>query len=246
MKRREFEEDQQNLLKPEEIVDENSNLIKNEKPNYLAEKLQQLFGVHLLKDLSFVNISAGIALIYTVSINFSLLFPYYLRETAGLSRLDTALAMTVLASGDVLSRLTVPILTDRLKVSARVTLLYGLIFLIIVRSILAESDSRNQVLAFSFAFGYVRATTVVNQNLCLAEYCEDHRLLSSALGLTMILKAIAVITVGQLLGYMRDLTNSYTTSLHMQNVALVVVVICWSSELVYKGTRKKSERFEEL
>lgn len=253
-------EETQKLLKcdikesGEEILDENSNLLDKDKSrldpvtspgNYVWDKLQDILGIRLLNDPSFVNISAGIALVYTVSINFSLLYPYYLQETAQLSRSDTALAMTILASGDVLSRLTVPIITDKFKISARVTLLCGLILLIVIRSILAESQSMQQLLIFSCTYGYIRATTVVNQNLCLAEYCTDTKLLSSAVGLTMILKAAAVISVGQLLGFTRDLTNSYKISLHLQNVALAVVVLFWGCEIICKrrSSRRKGAGF---
>lgn len=243
--------EKQKLLSAEDPVDENSNLLQNKanspSSNKVLEKLQELLGIRLLGDLSFLNISGGIALIYTVSINFSLLFPFFLQDTANLSRGDTALAMSILASGDVLSRLTLPIVTDRFKISARVTLLVGLALLICIRSVLAETQSPYQILIFSWIFGYIRAATVVNQNLCLAEYCSDQKVLSSALGLTMILKACAVITIGQLLGYTRDLTKSYSTSLHLQNVVLAIVVILWAIELICQRRRNVSkEGFERL
>lgn len=209
-----------------------------------------MFGILLLNDWTFLNIALGVAIIYTVSINFSLLFPYYLQETVQLSRTDTALAMTILACGDVLSRVTVPIVTDHFSISARVTLLLGLSVVIVIRTLLAESQSVSQILIISFSFGYFRALTVVNQNLCLAEYFPDQQLLCSAIGLTMILKAVTVITVGQLLGIMRDLTSSYSISLHIQNSIVAVVLISWTGELIYKKWRssagKKRKQFERL
>lgn len=252
--RKDSEQEVKKLLEQETLedvdVDENSNLLKKGEElksddSFITEKLQEMFGIKLLGDKIFLNIAIGIALIYTVSINFSLLFPYYLQEAALLSRSDTALAMTVLATGDVLSRLTVPIFTDKYKISARTTLLVGISLLIVARSFLAEAGSLSEIIIISGAFGYIRATSVLNQSLSLAEYFSDNKQLSSAVGLTMILKAIAVITVGQLLGLMRDLTKSYTLSLHLQNAVLLVVVISWSAELIYKRCSKRSQ-FVEL
>lgn len=220
-------------------VDENSNLVSRPtKTNLVGDKLQEILGIYLFKDFRFLNISAGIALIFTVSINFSLLFPLFLKNSANLSIEQTAFAMTILATGDVFSRLTLPIITDRLKLSARVTLFTAVIILMFIRAALAESQSYQEILILSGAFGYVRASTVVNQSLCLAEYCKDPQLLSSALGLTMILKAISVISIGQFLGYTRDLTNSYRTSLHIQNAILGIVVMAWLCEFLFKRIRK--------
>lgn len=51
----------------------------------------------------------------------------------------------------------------------------------------------------SAVYGYVRAATVVNQNLTISEYAAPDKL-SSSLSLTMIMKGVFVMTIGQLLG----------------------------------------------
>lgn len=54
-------------------------------------------------------------------------------------------------------------------------------------------------LADTAIYGYVRAATVVNQNLTISEYATQDKLASS-LSLTMIMKGVFVMTIGQLLG----------------------------------------------
>lgn len=113
-----------------------------------------------------------------VPINFLLIFP---------------------ATFDLASRLTLPAITDRLKLSCRIIFLIGAILLTFTRAILAETTDRTSLILMCALYGYVRAATVVNQNLTISEYAAQDKLASS-LSLTMIMKGIFVMTIGQLLG----------------------------------------------
>ena len=107
--------------------------------------------------------------------------------------------MSLLAATDLASRLTLPTITDKLKVSCRMIFLIGAILLTFTRAILAETSNRNQLIFISAIYGYVRAATVVNQNLTISEYTSQDKL-AGALGLNMFTKGFLVITVGQFLG----------------------------------------------
>lgn len=107
--------------------------------------------------------------------------------------------MSILAAADLLSRLTLPTVTDKMKVSCRVTFLIGAILLTLTRAILAETSDRNGLIIMSAIYGYVRAATVVNQNLTISEYTSQDKL-AGAIGLNMVTKGFLVITVGQFLG----------------------------------------------
>lgn len=178
-----------------------------------------------------------------------------------MSRTDTALCMSLLATADLASRLTLPTLTDKLKISCRMIFLVGAILLTITREILAGTSSRRNLLIMSTIYGYVRAATVVNQNLTISEYASQDKL-ASALSLNMIAKGIFVMTIGQLLGicsifeqanhitkkrfnliefkfyfflgWIRDYTDSYTICLHAQDILLVIVIVIWLPEIVYR------------
>lgn len=103
------------------------------------------------------------------------------------------------ATFDLASRLTLPTVTDRLKISCRVIFLVGAILLTATRAILAETTSRTNLMVMSAIYGYVRAATIVNQNLTVSEYSAQDKLASS-LSLTMIMKGVFVMTIGQFLG----------------------------------------------
>ncbi|GAB0092618.1 monocarboxylate transporter 12 [Sergentomyia squamirostris] len=218
------------------IPDETTSVKK--APEGILEKLKKGMDLNLLRDLSFLNISLGIALAYTSSINFSMLFPYFLQFSAGLARRDVALCMSILAGMDLMSRLTLPTLTDRFRISCRMIFLTGAILLIGIRATLAEMTQRTTLLIISGLYGYIRAATVVNQNLCISEHCSQEKL-PGALGLVMIAKGIAVMSLGQLLGWIRDLTGSYRFSLHMQNILLVIIILFWLPEILWKRFRNK-------
>lgn len=96
------------------------------------------------------------------------------------------------------------------------------------------SDYKSLIIVCAF-FGYCRALTVVNQVLTVSEYCTKHcpEKLPGALGLNMLIKGFSVITLGQLLGYVRDITQSYNMSLHSQNILLSIAMIVWTIELAW-------------
>lgn len=77
--------------------------------------------------------------------------------------------------------------------------LIGAILLTITRTVLAGTLNRHELLIMSAIYGYVRAATVVNQNLTISEYASEDKL-AGALGLNMIAKGVFVMTIGQFLG----------------------------------------------
>lgn len=145
------------------------------------------------------------------------------------------MCLSVLASFDLISRLTCHFVTDRLKFSHRSTLMIGVLLLGITRSILAELTGYQSLIIACAFFGYFRALTTVNQVMTVSEFCAKWcpEKLSGALGLNMIIKGVAVITIGPLLGAIRDLTASYTLSLHSQNILLSIVMIVWTIEATW-------------
>ena len=93
-----------------------------------------MMDLDLLRDPIFVNLALGLALVYTAGINFSLIFPFFLLDTAGLTRSQTAMCMSVLACADITCRLLLPQITDRLKARSRLIFLVGAVSLAAVRS----------------------------------------------------------------------------------------------------------------
>lgn len=66
-------------------------------------------------------------------------------------------------------------------------------------AVLAEQETFQWVIVGSIFCGYIRAMSVVNQNLTVSEYCQESKL-PAALGLNMVTKGLIVLSVGQFLG----------------------------------------------
>lgn len=144
--------------------------------------------------------------------------------------------MSILASFDLLSRLTFPLFTERLNISHRSTLMIGVIALGVVRSTLAELTSYGNLMICCAVFGYLRAIFVVNQMLTISEFCTRWfpEKVAGAIGINMVFKGLAVLSIGQLLAWSRDYFESYNWSLHCQNILLSIVMIVWMVEMAYR------------
>lgn len=156
--------------------------------------------------------------------------------------------MSLLAGSDLLSRLTLPFITDIVEASHRLVFLFGIVFLTIARMTMVLVTDKMTTMIVSVFFGLVRAATVVNQNLTIAEYCNQRpELLPAALGINMTMKGLLVITVGQLLGFIGDYYDSYDAMLVAQSVVLLLVTIVWTPEVVYQRViARKRKHYQEF
>ncbi|KAJ9582379.1 hypothetical protein L9F63_003272, partial [Diploptera punctata] len=196
-------------------------------------RIVDLMDLDLLCDPVFVNLALGLALVYTAGINFSLIFPFFLLDTAGLSRAQTALCMSVLACADISCRLLLPQVTDRIKAPSRIVFLIGAVSLAAVRSITAETRDFYKLLTISMINGFVRGSTVVNLNLSLSEYCSNEKKLPAAIGINMIAKGIGILSFGPMIGWLRDVTDSYPLCIHTMSALMFVSMLSWIIEMIY-------------
>ncbi|XP_055533764.1 monocarboxylate transporter 12-B [Wyeomyia smithii] len=222
----------------EEWNSERQPLIESRTPNQTKEsgwsKLAALMDVAILKRFSFLNMIIGLGLAYTATSSFSLFFPYFLQKTANLDMLQAANCMSILSTTDLLTRVTVPALVDKMKFSHRNTFLLAGLCLVIARSVMAEMRSLVALMLTSAVYGIFRSITIVNQNLTISEYCSENgldRMLPNALGFNMIAKGVLVLSLGQALGWFVDFSGSYALTLHAQNLLLISTCILWLCEM---------------
>ncbi|XP_050324070.1 monocarboxylate transporter 13 isoform X2 [Bactrocera neohumeralis] len=159
--------------------------------------------------------------------------------SVGLSSFNTATCMSTVAGADIICRLLLPCITDKLKIPYRLVFLMGTVGLLISRAALAESMDMTTIIVMSIFTGMTKSATVLNNNLTISSHCRPEKL-PGGLGLNMIAKGVLVITVGQLLGWIRDYTHSYILCLHAQNILLLMVVLVWAPELLCQY--RKSQR----
>lgn len=142
------------------------------------------------------------------------------------------MCLSVYAAFDLASRLSFHFIAEKLRVSTKGVYIFGIIAAGIFRSLFAEARTFNTILFSIAIFGYLRATSVVNQVLILSDHCAERypEKFSGAYGLNMIIKGIVVMIVGQTLGYLRDVSISYEMCFHIHNAFLGIVLLIWSIE----------------
>lgn len=91
----------------------------------LLRKIVRILDLELLKDFVFDHLLLGLALIYTCSIAFSMLFPFFLQQGIGFNRSDTALCMSLASGADILARLSIPLIAKGFHLGSRMTFLIG-------------------------------------------------------------------------------------------------------------------------
>lgn len=145
-----------------------------------------------------------------------------------------ALCLSTLAAFDLASRLSLHLITDRMKLSNKTVYIVGLISAGFLKAILAQAKSFEVILISIAIFGYLRATSVVNQIILLSDYCAKRypEKFSSALGLNMVFKGVIVLAFGQIIGHMRDHSLSYSTCLHLHNAFHACVLLIWGLQAI--------------
>ncbi|XP_030748055.1 monocarboxylate transporter 12-like [Sitophilus oryzae] len=205
----------------------------NEERHSCFKKIIQTWDLHLLKDFRFVHMSLGLGLAYVSSISFSTFFPMFLQDEVRFDMWQTTTCMTILSAADIVGRMTISEICRKLNLGNRSQFMLGAILLAIARSVLVSSTTYKMVIIVSGIVGYVRAVTVINQNLVISEYIPKNEL-PSAVGLNMFVKGFFVMAVGEPLGMLKDAFD-YDTCIHLLDIILVCIVISWSIEiLIYK------------
>ncbi|XP_020801326.1 monocarboxylate transporter 13 [Drosophila serrata] len=204
----------------------------------MGQRLVQAMDLELLKDLVFWSIIVGMALVYTATINFTMIFPGFLEQTAGLNSQLVAFCLSAVAGADIICRLLLPIITDHLRIPYRVVFLIGTAGLFVARCVIAESRDLTAIISMSILMGVMKSATVLNNNLTVSAHCRPDKL-AGGLGLNMMSKGVIVITVGQMLGWVRDYADSYVMCLYAQGAILLLVVLVWTPEIFYRNRRQR-------
>lgn len=121
--------------KETEIEKSNHNDVeaKSETLN-IFKRIGKMLRLDLLKDFMFVQILLELSLVYTCTVTFTMLFPFFLQDGIGFTRSETALAMSILSGADIFARLTLPVIIKNWKLTCRSTFIIGTFFLAISRA----------------------------------------------------------------------------------------------------------------
>lgn len=96
-------------------------------------KFSNLMDLDLLKDPIFLNILFGLSLAYVAELNFKMVVPFFMANL-GYTKRETATALSVMAISDIIARVIMPPIYDRLPYTRRATFAVGCFFVATARS----------------------------------------------------------------------------------------------------------------
>ncbi|XP_047505589.1 uncharacterized protein LOC125050031 isoform X4 [Pieris napi] len=207
-------------------------------------KLYELFDISLLKNPRFLNVIIGTALTSISLQNFSMLYPLFLQNAAGMNKQETANCMSAVAFADIIGRLSIPQLQAKFNISARMTLIITCIWVFIVRQILAYQTDIYVILVLSSMYGIGRSMVIVARNITISEQCQVEQV-ASAVGLGMLSMGLLTPPIGYFLGWVRDFTEDYIACISAQNAILILFLIMWIPDMLHQYYQKKKEKVDE-
>ncbi|XP_018573020.1 monocarboxylate transporter 5 [Anoplophora glabripennis] len=202
------------------------------------QKIVVFMDFDLLKDPIYLNLVFGLSIFYVAEQNFKMVTPFFFQDI-GYDKSDVALFLSVQALTDILARLILPPICDRLTISKRTLFMTGIFVLGICRSVLAEQTEWTMIMVWLFICGFFRGAALINFTITISEYSSLEKL-PAAFGLHMVGKGLFVVIFGPILGQIRDSTKSFPICLHSQTFFIMLCCLAWTIEYLIKYFRTRS------
>ncbi|XP_058121202.1 monocarboxylate transporter 7 [Anopheles ziemanni] len=213
---------------------------RDSEPATKWQILVDFLDLTLLKDPIYVNIVLGISFALYSDLAFFTLQSMYLFMMA-FSKADVSLIIAIGAGADLISRIFLAISSTCLNVKARYVYLAGALFTIAARfGFLCVFDFYGMAIVTAI-MGFLRTWIHVPMPLVFSEYLPQERF-PSGYGLFMFLQGNITFAIGPLVGYIRDVTGSYTISFHCLTLVMAMCVIPWFFEICYYRLKQKAHR----
>ncbi|XP_069355288.1 uncharacterized protein [Maniola hyperantus] len=211
------------------------------KSKSLFERIVDFFDLTLLNDPIFVNILFGLSMASCVETNFSLLLPIILKDMLQFETSDIAKIMAVIGFSDTLFRFLSPFIGEWCQKPPRVMYLVSLLIIIFTRTMMLFTTTFTGMLFVALAIGITKGVRTVYMNIIIPSYVPLERL-PFASGIQMFFNGIVIITIGSLLGRIRDYSGSYRIPITVLNVVTMLTVIIWSAEFLYFRIKNKNKK----
>ncbi|XP_012279760.1 uncharacterized protein LOC105699395 isoform X2 [Orussus abietinus] len=178
------------------------------KSRTILTTLADFFEVGLLKDWVFLNSCLGISFVFTSDLTFATLLPLMMTD-AGYSKSDSALAITVGATAELLSRILLAIFTVFVNARAKYIFFFAMVAMVFAKlAFLYLEDTLSGTLVSIAAIGVVRSWLLVPHPLVIVEnFTVDN--FAAAYGVFTVVSGVTSIVFGPVVGYIKDWTNSF-------------------------------------
>ncbi|XP_059061948.1 uncharacterized protein LOC131854803 [Achroia grisella] len=223
-------------LKDNKNNDEEENI--DDREFTFCEKIYVYFDLDLLKDFTYINLMLGITLSNFNELNFSVLTPFILGDH-GYSKVEVAYYMSLLAGIDLSVRFCIPFIAGKIEWDNNTFYLIGITFMAIGRIVLAHFDSYHAVLFVAVIVGFGKGMRTVFMALVLPTHVPLHKL-PGATGLQLLTAGIVYLTLGPVVGWIKDNTSTAVT-LHCLNIFTWMTILSWSLEKYFRKRKQRAD-----
>ncbi|XP_043267637.1 uncharacterized protein [Venturia canescens] len=217
--------------------------IKGNKKDWFGSTLKTIsnfLDLDLLKNTVYLNVIIGLSLFNVAETNFKLMTPFFLRSI-GMTKGEIAFCLSLTAATDIVARLILPIIFDKVGAKKRRIFWISSLFVGIGRSTLAEQSKGIFLMAVLVFIGFIRGAVILNINLSVSECCSLKKL-PHAYGLFMVSKGLFSLALSPLVGFVRDYSGSYRLCIHASTALITLTFISWTIEFSWKAIRQKKNR----
>ncbi|XP_043791243.1 uncharacterized protein LOC122714179 [Apis laboriosa] len=190
----------------------------------LQEIWEELLDVSLLKNCGFINICMGISFVLSSDFIFSYLLPLMMTNS-GYTKSQAALAITVCATAELVSKILLAIFTLLVKVKAKYIFFVAMIGMAFAKiGYLIYNETLVGMFVMITIIGMVRSWLLVPQPLVIIEDVCINKF-ASAYGIAGAINGMVSIVCGPIVGFMKDWTNSFVVcqlALILMNVLFVI------------------------
>ncbi|XP_066583497.1 monocarboxylate transporter 7 [Prorops nasuta] len=195
----------------------------------------------LIKNRSFINICLGISFVQTSDYTFISLLPLMM-TSSGFSQNDAALAITISAAAELVSRILLAIFTLLIDVKAKYLFFIAMICMGFAKvGFLVYEDSLTGCLTMVAVIGVVRSWLLVPQPLVIVEDLTVDKF-ASAYGIYAVISGIINIVFGPIVGLVKDWTNSFFICQLLLLGMSLLFVIPWGLQFFLIDLKNRDEK----
>ncbi|CAK9813605.1 Monocarboxylate transporter 1 [Anthophora plagiata] len=208
--------------------------------------MEELLEMSLLKDCGFLNICLGISFVLSSDFTFSSLLPLMMVSN-GYTKSQAALAITICAAAELVSKILLAIFTLVIKVKAKYIFFVAMICMAFAKlGYLLYNETLVGTFVMIAVVGIVRSWLLVPQPLVIIEGVSIDKF-ASAYGIYGAISGVISILFGPIVGLMKDWTNSFVVCQLALIAMNVLFVIPWAIQFLSVDLpKKKKERVNKI
>ncbi|XP_028029972.1 monocarboxylate transporter 9-like [Bombyx mandarina] len=220
------------------IAAEPMPVIKNKEGKW--QTIMEYLDLTLLKDLVYDNIIVGMALTFFADLTFFTLEPLFL-DKVNLNRSQIANIIALGGATDMCARLFLGVAGQFFIMNSRYMFFIGALFAAAFRLVMIQFTTYLPLLILTGILGALRSLVHIAQPIVMAEHVPIE-LYPSAYGLYMLLAGAISLSVGPMIGFIRDFTGSYVVAFVMLAACNLCCVVPWAIEFIFRYNKERKLR----